>query len=174
MADYVRLLNGSGEEIGTAESPVYTADYQAVVVACTPAITAGAYSANDNIGGTLVFPAAARAAGKGISIETITVSDLAKQNAALDIVFFRGGVTAVADNAAADVADADLPTALGHVNLAAASYLSLADNSVVCARAVGIAGTINSTTLYAILSTTGTPTYASTADLTVILGIRQY
>lgn len=106
-------------------------------------------------------------------IETITLIDQAKQNAALDLIFFikNPSATTFTDNAALDVADADALNIIGAVRIAASDYVDLADNSVACLRGVGLgyvsdAGSV----LYACFVSNGaTPTYAATTDLQLVV-----
>lgn len=179
---YARVIYAGGTSLATVTLPASAPGYVAgtvvaygktINVSTTPTITAGAYSAGDNIAGTLSWANAARTSGGALTIQTIMVSDLNKQNVDLDLIFFPASVTAVADNAAQDLSDSDLATALGHVHIYSTDYLSLNDSSMATVRNVGIAGTLAATTLYALFSTAGTPTYASTADLTIKLGIYQ-
>jgi len=74
----------------------------------------------------------------------------------------------VTDNAPADLDDADLPNCLGAIPIYATDYTSqLADNDVArteCNIPAGVQ------VVYGFLVCVGTPTYASTSDLTARLG----
>jgi len=135
-------------------------------VSATPTITAGAYSAEDIVGGVQTLTDAARVAGKEVVLESIVITDLAKQNAAFDIFFFDREPTngTYTDNVALDIDDADMAFCIGYVSLS--GYANSADSSVGALRNIGLGLSPNASNLYAIAKCTGTPTYASTSDLT--------
>lgn len=126
------------------------------------------YASGDLIGGKLTIANAARvAAGSGV-IKQVRIIDKAKQNAAMDILFFYQDPsgTTFTDNAAFDLDDADIHKCFGIVKIAASDYSDFADNSVAvkeCALAYhqGSGGT----SIFAAKISRGTPTYASTLDV---------
>lgn len=150
-------------------------DLDTRVISVTPTITAGAYSANDAVGGLLTFADAfgvnAGNDPRGAILDSVVITDLGKQDVQLDLVLFSKTFTATADNAALDVADADLPNCLGVIKLT--DYADFNDSSVVTKAGIGlvIKNTGSDGSLYGQLVTRGTPTYASTSDLTVKVGI---
>lgn len=135
----------------------------------TPTITAGAYTALDAVGGLLTFTEMARQSGGTVLIHTITITDLADVKAALTLVLFDRTFTATSDNAAFDVADADLPNIVGIVPFAASDYADFNDNAAAVRGNLGIVATLNGTSLFGqlFLPAGSAPTYASTSDLTV-------
>lgn len=145
-----------------------------VYVSQTPTVTAGAYSANDAVGGMMTFVNAG-ASGvdveQGVILDSVIVTDKGKQDALLDLVLFNQGFTATADNGAFTIVDTDLPNIVAVV--AISTYYDAADNSVAFARNLGIPLplAIPGSALYGQLVTRGTPTYASASDLAVTLGI---
>ncbi len=145
-------------------------------IAATPTITAGAYSALDAVGGLLTFAGAARVTGGSILIHTVVVTDLAKVSAALVLVLFDRTFTATADNGAFDPSDADLANCIGSIPIATTDYQALNDNGVATVRGVGLGPlTLLGTSLFGqlMLPSGSAPTYASTADLTVKVGVVQ-
>ena len=140
-----------------------------------PTITAGAYSANDAVGGLMTFNAAAyKTFGSGV-IQTITIVDDAAQNAEMELHLFDQTFTATGDNDAFDPSDADLENYLGYILVTTADYKSFTDNSAASVSNVGLAFNLVSTgvNLFGQLVTRGTPTYVATSDLTVKLAILQ-
>ena len=134
----------------------------------TPTITAGAYSANDNVGGLLKFKDP-DIDGQG-TIVGIAVGDAAKQDAATDIVFFSSDPSAstFTNNAAQAIADADLPKIVHVENITA--YDDFSDNSV--ATVSSISTKVDFTEgIYAALVTRGTPTYVATSDLDITITV---
>lgn len=147
-----------------------------VAVTSAPTISTSAYAAGDNIGGLISLASAVRVSGGSGVINTVVVADKALQNSALDVVFFAANPTntTFTDNAALTVHDTDLLTIVGHISVAASDYTSFADNSVATSKNNGLAFKLTSgTTLYAAIVCRGTPTYAATSDIKLIVKIFQ-
>ncbi len=145
------------------------------VIAQTPTITAGAYHAKDAVGGLLTFANAGKGdAGTGI-IQGVTIIDKSVQAAQLILVLFDQTFTATADNAAFAPSDADLANCIGTVTIAASDYVTLSDNCVATKSNIGLPFKLpnGGTSLFGQLMCSGTPTYASTSDLTIKLRLLQ-
>lgn len=137
----------------------------------TPTISTSAYASGDQLGGKITLTNAARSSIGSGTIQHVTISDLAKQSAPIDVLFFTTDPsnTTFTDNAATDIHDTDILTLVGAVSVN--SWFALNDNSVGCAVA-GIPFKLSTgTSLYAALVVRGTPTYASTSDITLTVGI---
>jgi len=141
--------------------------YKAVSV--TPTIDTSAYSDGDHLGTLHTITIGSGWVGLA-TLVSVTVLDKAKQSSAMDIIFFNASPTiASSDNAALDFTDAEAEKIIGHVSIAASDYVTLNSNTVAC---TGLASAISlkSATegvLYAILKSSGTPTYVGTTDLIV-------
>ena len=133
----------------------------------TPTITAGAYSAKDAVGGLLTFANMARVSGGVITLTSLVLTDLGAQSANLVLVLFDRTFTATSDNAPFDPSDADMANYVGFVPIFSSDYQAFADNAGATVRNVGLQITLSGTSLFGQLMCLGTPTYASTADLTV-------
>lgn len=142
-------------------------------------VTAGAYSANDVVGGRQQLVGV-----KEAKLMSIVVSDLAAQNVQYNLVFFSSAPTDIADNAAFDFADADLPNVLFVANLSTSGAgvgSGIGTRFAFTDNAVNVAGGINvplvsdeaDGDIWFIMYTTGTPTYAATTDVTVTIGLEQ-
>jgi hypothetical protein len=137
----------------------------------TPTVTAAAYSANNQVGGIQTLTGVCFDENRFGQLSSITLIDKAAQSAAMSIFFFDQLPTvASTDKNALDITDAEMASkCIGQVTIAAGDYQSTSSNSVACktfslplkSRAVGTPGG----TLYVVVKTTGTPTYASTSDL---------
>jgi hypothetical protein len=181
ISSAAQLPAALGQAAMAASLPVVVASDQSAVpvvgktvaVSQTPAITAGAYSAKDAVGGLLTFANAARTSGGAITIQQITITDLSTQAANLVLVLFDRTFTATADNAPFDPSDADMANAIAMIPILTSDYQAFADNCMATVRGVGAAMVLSGTSLFGQLMCTGTPTYGSTADLTVRLGIYQ-
>ena len=138
------------------------------VVEVTPTVSSGAaYDAADQVGGLITLAGAVPAAGDGAILRQISVVDKAKQKAALNVLLFDAEPTvASADNEAANVADTEMAgKCLGAVSIAAGDYVDLSASSVATKATTTPVKANGSASLYALLVTTGTPTYGSTSDL---------
>ncbi len=102
-----------------------------VEVSDNPTIDTAAFATGDQIGALRALDNLLAPDGMGSVLTKVIVIDAAKQSAVLDVVFYYLPVTLVgAENAAADVSDADLAAAYcGHVNILAADYVILNANS---------------------------------------------
>lgn len=137
------------------------------VVAVTPTVDTSAYASGDQVGATLTLNGAAPGDGTGTFLRKLTVVDKAKQKSALTVWLFDEAPTvASADQAAADVSDAELvDKALGCVSVAAADYKDLANGSVATVALDLPFKPVGSSSLYALIVSGGTPTYAAASDL---------
>lgn len=136
----------------------------------TPAVTAGAYAANDAVGGLLTFANATRNSGGGGVVKDVIILDDAGQDAALELWLFSETFTAIADNAAFDISQADLRNLVAIVATADGAYFASGTESaarVEASQRYDLLGT----SLFGQLVTRGTPTYVATDDVTVILGV---
>ena len=139
-------------------------------IAQTPTVTAGAYAANDAVGGLLTFANAVRNSGGGGVVKDMIILDDAGQDAALELWLFSETFTAIADNAAFDISQADLRNLVAIVSTADGAYYASGTESaarVEASQRYDLAGT----SLFGQLVTRGTPTYTATDDISVILGL---
>lgn len=138
-------------------------------VAVTPTVsTSPAYTANDCVGGKQTI-AMGRASGLGGMLTGISMVDKGNQKAALTIVFFNADPTGttVTDNSAVSIAAADESKIVGWVDIAASDYKTIGSRAYVSKDAINkYMQPSGSANLFALVFTTGTPTYATTSDLT--------
>lgn len=133
----------------------------------TPTITAGAYSSGYQVGGIQTLTSL----GFNNTLLSVTVADAGKQSAALTIFFFNSLPTVTSsDNTTLNISDAQMAAnCIGAVLIPAANYETVSLNSfaTVGVSSAGLMLRSNDPNLhlYAVIKTTGTPTYASTSDL---------
>ena len=135
----------------------------------TLVVTAGAYSANDGVGGPLVFTGVPEG-----RLESVVITDRAAQNVKYVLVLSDAGPrTPIADNDTFDVDDLDLPNIIpgGAIHIETADRTALTDSSVSVAYNLAVPILPLEGMLYGLLFTTGTPTYAATTDVRIRLGI---
>jgi len=145
----------------------------------TPTITAGTYTDGYVIGAKLTFELAVRVEAKSSELVTALILDKSGQNCPMDLILFDSDLTATtpADNTALTLGNADLARVIMVLRFKASDYRvigskSAADRAV--RRGIKLA---SGTSLYGVLicrQSEGTPpTFASTTDLTVRLGIQK-
>lgn len=141
-----------------------------ITISQTPTVTAGAYSAGDAVGGLLTFANAARASGDGGVIKDVLILDNAGQDVELELWLFNDTITAMADNAAWAPSEADLRKLVAIISTADGAWFTAGTPSaarVECSQRYDCAAT----SLFGQLVTRGTPTFAATDDITVVLGL---
>ncbi len=140
----------------------------ASIVDVTPTITTVIYVANDMVGGEMAFAIKSQS---GV-VQSLVVTDLDEEDAALELHLFRKSVTPAADHDAAAFTDAEgKASAIGVIVIPAADYIDAGGYSIATIENLGINYENDSGTLYGYVVTRGTPTYGSTSDLTFKLGV---
>lgn len=130
-------------------------------------VTAGAYSANDVVGGRITFTGL-----NGGTLQSILIIDDAAQAVDYFIVLFNASPTDITDNATFDIADVDLLKIIYEDTLlASVDRRAFTDNSYHRLFNLDVPLRSEGGTIYAFLITTDTPTYAATDDVTVILQV---
>jgi len=129
----------------------------------TPTLDTSAYASGDRVGSLMTLTGVGEA-GAGCVLDKVVIVDSAKQSSALKIFLFNAAPTLVgADNAAADISDADMTDkCIGVVNVATGDYHALNANSVADTtydKAIKSPGA----TVYALIVSAGSPTYAATS-----------
>ncbi len=133
----------------------------------TPTVTAGAYSANDVVGGLLTFT------GLRVgTLQAISICDNAAQDVDYLLVFFESAPTDITDNATFDIADADLAKIIYRKALTSGTHRqAYTDNSEHSLYGLDVPLIAAGVSISAFLITPGTPTYAATGDITVTLQV---
>ena len=108
---------------------LHTNENNMAILEATPTIETSAYDIDDLIGEKIEFSdALPRTRDSGI-IQSVIITDLAKQNAVMDVAFFTAdpGNTTFTDNEALAIDDADLVNLIGVAKVA--DWISFNDNS---------------------------------------------
>lgn len=146
-------------------------------LAVTPTISAAlAYTAADAVGGKLEFALAGQYNGKSGVIVGLAIIDRSTQAAGLTLQLFDRDFTPTADNAAYNPSDADIANAIGNIAVATSDYAGGSGNKVATKGGLAVPFKLSDAgtgSLFGQLFTQGTPTYASTGDLTVVLYVRE-
>ena len=140
--------------------------YQTIDV--TPVLDTSAYTSGDRVGAIHTITGAGHGFRSAV-LESIAIIDKDAQGAALKVHFFDALPTvASADNAAIDISDAEAVKYTATVSIATTDYVSTASNKLafvlptrpipMCLLAAhsGVAST-----LYAVVTTSGSPTYTA-------------
>lgn len=136
-------------------------------------VTAGAYSANDCIGGLQSVQAGRIERPSDKVIHAVTITDKSQQKAAMNLIIFRANPdgSTLDDNTACDVVDADLSKVIGYIAITASDYIDFADNSVATVTAQGLPIDTSSDQFYYALQAVGTPTYVATTDIAITISM---
>ena len=152
-------------------------DAKATVITATPVIQAAAYASGDQLGSLVTLSNAMDSTKDTGTVMSVTVIDKAEQSSDLSILFFSAEPTiASADNAALSITDAEVAAKLlGVVSVSASDYVDIGNQHVAQKTSVGLMlqSAAGSTSLYCLLLCEGTPTYASTSDLVLKIGVVQ-
>lgn len=147
-------------------------DTKGISIQQTPTVTAGAYSANDAVGGLLTFAGAAYGDGDGGVIKDLLIIDDAGQDVALELWLFNASFTAMTNNAAWAPSEADLRKLVAVIASSSGAWFAAGTPSVLRVE-VSQRYDLDGTSMYGQLVTRGTPTFAATDDVTVVLGLLQ-
>lgn len=144
--------------------------YPMTKIVVAPAPDTNIYASGDLIGAKLTLIPAVSGGLAGV-IRAVSLVDQAKQNAAIDILFFDDDPsgTTFTNNAAIDIADADMTKLVGFAQIPATSgYAAFNDNNLGQAQNLFIPFVLDDgKALYAALVSRGTPTFAATTDLSL-------
>ena len=142
-------------------------------ISATPTLTASSAYASGNTGGGLLTFANAARVSSGQVIKVVVASKSA-QTSSMDLVLLDANPTSttVTDKSAVALAVADSAKVVGTVNLLNWTNTGTTSNCTVSG--AGLTFKIpTGTTLYGILIMRGTPTFTSTSDITINLGVIQ-
>lgn len=141
-----------------------------------PVIQNAAYAANDVLCATIQIPNAVLTPGGSCLLHSLTLLDKADQGAEIEIYILRSNVSLGAVNGPITITDADAEEILAVIPIAQADYHDLVNSQIANAgdqKAIGMTliAAPGSTSLWLSMVTRGTPTYVSTSDLFIHLGL---
>ena len=134
-------------------------------VCAVPVITpSSAYSAGNSVGGLITLPAAFLSTNSGI-LQSVRLTSKSAQTAEFDVTFFSAQpATVFTDNAAPSIAAADVALVQPPIKLTGAST-GLGTGTTYGLDNIGRPVNEIGSSAYALITTTGTPTFASTSDV---------
>ncbi len=139
-------------------------------------VTAGAYAANDNVGGKITLTSAARASGGTVRLNSITIADHDNQKAEMDFTFFNADPTSstLTNDAAVSVHDDDANKVVGSFTISPAHYYDLGACAVGNIQDINkLMTAVGSANLYCAVTTRGTPTFTATDHVNLIINLEQ-
>ncbi len=150
----------------------------AAFVSVTAVNDTNIYAAADLVGGLLTFDLkGVLDEHQALILDQVLITDLDKQGADFDLLVFKSNPsgTTFTENAALDVADADLAKLVGFVQITGDALLN--DNGAAMVRNLGLlvpapADPVSRKLYCALVDRTTTPTYTTTSALVVTLGFR--
>lgn len=153
---------------------VSTADIDAKktsVATATPTISTSAYTSGYQMGGILTFANMVRVSGSTAVMMSVQIVDGSKQNAQLSLFLFNASPTITSsDQQAFAMTTANLKSqCIGTVEIAATNYSSLSANSIATVAAIAMPYKLAATSLFGVLVSRGTPTYASSSDIQITM-----
>jgi hypothetical protein len=103
-------------------------------------VTTTQYSSGDLMGAKFTLTNADPFGGDPPYLSFLTVQDLTAQSGAFDVIIFDADPagTSFTENAAFDIADADLTKVIGIIKVAGADYAAFADSSAATVAPVGV------------------------------------
>lgn len=143
------------------------------IVTVSPTVTAGAYSANNVVGGVLTFSNILNASKTGI-LESLRISFKSVQTTALKFWLFGDNPSGstLADHGAPSIAAADISKLMGCYPMTTA-YSTLGTHTIYNLDSIAKSLVGVSQNLYGVVTCDGTPTLASTSDMIVAMGLLQ-
>ncbi len=139
-----------------------------------PTVDTSAYGANDIVGGVQTIASFAQVTGGSAVLNSLAIFDAGNQKAAMQILFFdatpSGGT--YADQGAVTWAAGDAAKFIGKVEVLTADFTSFGTQGVAVYRNLNMPLSVAATSLFALIITTGTPTYTAATNLHLVLGVR--
>lgn len=140
----------------------------------TLAVATLVYSSGNVVGGKLTLTNAMRVSGGTGILQSLLIIDNANQKAAFDILLFNADPSAgtYTDRVAFTFNVTDRAKLVRRVSVAATDYVTVGGVAIADISPGGkVLKAVATQNLFAIIVTTGTPTYAATTDLVIRFGI---
>lgn len=173
---YAAKISNPEEMPGSTSQPASVAG-AAASISLTPTISTTAYAAKDVVGGKLTLANAVRVSGGIAILQSVFVLDRANQKAAISILLFDADPTAstLTNDAEANIVSADIPKLIRRIDIAASDYVTTdhAGTDFATAEIAALSKLVKAasgTSLYAVVITSGTPSYGVNDALTVRFG----
>ena len=145
------------------------------IVSKTITVSLSAYTSGDVVGGVQTITDGLYGAGGTGILQSVTIIDVDARSAAFTIdIFSQQPQGTYTDNGAYTLVTADSAYLIARVSVVAGDYVTAGGKGVATVTSLNIpvfaTGTAN---LYALISTTSTPTWTATTNLSIVWGILQ-
>jgi hypothetical protein len=175
MANVADASQGYTQKINSSGQASTLPTTRSTAVTLQPTVTAAAYSANNCVGGLLTFTNAFGAAQSGV-LESVTLSlKTGSVTAGFKLYLFNANPsnTTWTDKASPSINAADVGKLIGPPLSLTAYDNGLGTHTLYGIDGIGRQLSSANTSLYGVLVTTGTPTFASTSDVYITVQILQ-
>jgi hypothetical protein len=162
------VFSGGTLVLGPSESHIGEVGTNEIAIEVTLTVTAASYSAGNCVGGLITIPNAVRIAGESGMLQSVTVNSKSNQTSQFDAVMFNSNPTTstITDKTNIAVSAADYNKSFGAAHVT--DWTNLGTPSLGQAQNLAMPYVPPSgTTIYAALVARGTPTFASTTDISV-------
>ena len=158
--------------IAAGETHIGQMGSESITIIANPTVTAGAYIADDCVGGILTFANASRLVGGGGVIKNLSIVDDNGQDAQMELWLFDQTFTSPGDNAPWVSTEVDLHNLVAIITSVDGAWF---DGGTPHVNVVEVSQqyTCAATSLFGQLVTRGTPTFLATDDISVVLGLLQ-
>ena len=163
-------------DVGTVSLANNTVNVQGKTssVTVTPTVNTSAYTANYEVGGLMTFASVVGTVGSGL-LQSVRLNCKSTQTTTFKLFLFNTNPanTTWTDHAAPAIVATDVPSIIEVVYLTTAES-GLGTHTFYSVDSIGKSFVIPSgNSLYGVLTTTGTPTFASNSDISVTLNVIQ-
>lgn len=167
-------LGTLGTNTASSSVPVtLPTDGAPISLAQTPVVTASSYTTGFEVGGLMTFSSIGRAPNSSGIIQDVTLTSKTVQTAEFDIYLFNSNPSnsTWTDHASPAINAADVSKLIGVVKMTK-NYSGLGTHTIYKPDETTFAPIpFSGATLYAVMVVVGTPTFGSTSDLVVTLGV---
>lgn len=138
----------------------------------TPTVNTSAYASNNQLGGLMTFPSVVTTSGYGMILNSIKVSSKSVQSCGIKFYFFNQNPTnsTWTDHTNPSINASDIPFLWGEYTLGAPDS-GLGTHTVWNLDGIGLSCNVATTNVYAVMVVAGTPTFTSTSDVSVSIGV---
>lgn len=148
----------------------------AITLSPTVTVDTNAFTAGDVVGSKLTLTSAMRVSGGTGILDSIYVQEKGSQAAVLDILIFNADPSngTYTNNGAFTANDTDMAMCIARVHIATTDYVATGGYTSASLGGLGkIVAASGSGNLYAVIITSGTPTYSATTSLKVRFGFKR-
>lgn len=173
------IVDAGAAVIGSlAASELHIGEVGGNAISISPTVTVStspAYSANDVVGTKLTLTNACRVSAGLTRLNTVVLTDTSAQNAAMQILLYNANPAATyTDNGACPAQSTDVAAIIGRVPVVAGDWATQGAVGIAFVQVDRILKSAATANLWAVIVTTGTPTYAATTAIAITFNFDRY